>query len=119
MKQITTRVFEFPNGGHSIRKLCDSIYELGNVQIDLVMEPQEDQYDTKTDDHCQLYCVVDHNKGKFNSIKLADKLRTLGTRFQVVNKPFRINGELTTNYELVFHTDFDDIIQYPKFYNVN
>ncbi len=115
MKETTSRKFEFPNGGHSVRKLCDSLYSLGNVQIDIVMQKQYDQYDTMTDDDCELFFVVNHKSGKFNSIKLAEKLKSMGTRFQVVNDKYH---DGSANYQLKFHEDFDDIIQYPEFYNV-
>ena len=112
-----SRVFEFPNGGHSVRKLCDSLYDLGNVQVDLVMQAQYDQYDTMTDNECEMFFVVNHKSGKFNSIKLAEKLKTIGTRFKVMLESHYHDG--TPNYKLKFHTDFDDIEQYSQFYNVN
>jgi len=116
LQQNKTRIFQFPNGGHSVRKLCDSLYELGDTQVDIVMEAQHDQYGTMTDKDCQLYFVTNNENGKFNASMLANKFKTLGTRFQVVNDSPYYDG--SPNYELKFHTDFDDILQYPEFYEV-
>lgn len=107
-----TRTFTFPNGGHSVRKLCESLKELGDTRVALCVENTQNQYDeeyTQEVSFVETFTQYDH--GQFNARKLAEKLKTLGTRFRLV--------ETSPKYfELKFDTDFDDIKAYPEFYGV-
>ena len=91
-----TREFQFPNGGHSIRKLYAELISLGDTPVKLnITKPS-------ASGHFQVKWV--ENKHGVNATKLANKLATVGTRFTV------INGKLE------FYTDYRDIEANPEFY---
>jgi len=95
---LQTRVFNFPNNGHSIRKLCESLYELEDTIVKLHIN-KSSKYATHN-----IEVSFIENKYGMNATKLADKLKTLGTRFT-------LKDEL-----LIFNTEFTDIQSYPDFY---
>lgn len=108
-----TRVFEFPNGGHSVRKLCESLDELGGIRVELKIVNIPNQYDNGfTQQMSFIEVEKEFDYGQATAKKLSKKLRKIGTRFRVV-------GTSVDNYfKLEFDTDFTDIMTYPKFYGV-
>jgi len=110
-----TRIFNFPNGGHSVRKLCESLKELGDTRVKL--EIVRGQYEGDIE---MSFVEVEKewDSGQFIAKKLAKKLKTLGTRFVVTNPGLYINGVEEDFFKLRFRTNFSDIQAYPKFYGV-
>jgi len=97
---MKTRDFNFPNGGHSVRKLVAELAQFGSNNVRLSITG---------DRHSQ---VVSFNDGEYANMaadKLAKKLVQLGTRFTV-------NITARGHMQLEFHTKFEDIRQYPDVY---
>ena len=91
-----TREFQFPNAGHSIRKLCVELTRMGDTPVKLsITKPN-------ASGHFQVSWVS--NKYGVNATKLANKLATVGTRFTI------------NNGKLEFYTDYRDIEANPEFY---
>ncbi len=113
-----TRKFTFPNGGHSVRKLAESLKELGDVNVFLIIDE-----DVRYGERSQVvYFEVDSKYSKVNALALADKIITIGTRFTVKDGGTytvkQLDGTIETkhHYSLEFHTDFSDIMANPNTY---
>lgn len=97
MKQ--TRIFSFPNAGHSVRKLSLELEKLEDTPVSLKIEFNEvfGEYELS---------FIENPNSKVIASKLAKKILTLGTRFTI---------NVYTS-EITFSTDFDDILSNPETY---
>jgi hypothetical protein len=98
---MKTREFHFPNGGHSVRKLVQSLEELGTQLV--MVKTEVSQYGSSE-------WSMWFSTGEYARIRadlLAKKLLTLGTRFQCSK-----GGKLT------FITDWSDFTAYPEEYGL-
>ena len=108
-KIFKTREFSFPNNGHSVRKLVSSLRAMGDVTVTLEYRPC--MYGGE--DFDMWFQVTDRHglaRVKFNTLKLADKLETMGTRFTAVIKFDRV--------QLSFYTKWNDIACHTEQYGV-
>jgi hypothetical protein len=96
-----TREFHFPNGGHSVRKLVQSLEELGTQLV--MVKTEISQYGPSE-------WTMWFSTGEYAQVRadlLAKKLLTLGTRFQCSK-----GGDLT------FTTKWSDLQTYPEAYGL-
>ena len=99
-----TRAFNFPNGGHSIRKLAADLTALGDTKVSLKVIDDQGYGGYK------VSFIEDTKWGKARADLLAKKLLTLGTRFTL---------NMSRGYaELEFHTNFSDIMSNPEAYGI-
>ena len=102
------RTFTFPNGGHSVRKLVNELMKHPDMRCNIIVRDNE-----VFDSNWEVY--VDFTpKGKFIAHKIANKLKSMGTRFIVERR----NTRYGPMYDWSFHHDFDDLLAYPEFYDV-
>ena len=109
MTIFKSREFSFPNSGHSVRKLTSSLRAMGDITVTLEYRPC--QYGGEDFD---IWFQVSDRDGlsrvKFNTLKLADKLETMGTRFTAEIKFNRV--------QFSFYTKWNDIACNAEQYGV-
>jgi hypothetical protein len=111
---VKTRTFEFPNGGHSMRKLALELYALGESCVELHIEGNANKQ--------ELWFETTDEGNEVTARALADRLLLAGTRFTVeVVDSYRVrelDGSSTTNYifSMGVHTKVSDIMSYPELY---
>jgi len=109
----TTRTFEFPNSGHSVRKLHAELLELGDTLVDKKIKQEGGKFTVVWIE--SVYGIPAN--------KLANKLIQIGTRFTLdidtkVSTKKELDGSTTKyNYaKLRFYHDYRDIEAYPDLY---
>ena len=111
---VKTRTFQFPNGGHSMRKLALELYALGESCVELHIEGNANKQ--------ELWFETTDEGNEVTARALADRLLLAGTRFTVeVVDSYRVrelDGSSTTNYifSMGVHTKVSDIMSYPELY---
>lgn len=114
-----TKLFQFPNNGHSIRKLARYLEEL-TKPVEMIVEP-DNQYGG--DDFFIYFKEMDwEDSGRATGVELAAMLKAKATRFSCQSYDTYTTKELdgSTSYSytanLEFHTDLMDLMCNPDVY---
>ena len=81
MKRTCT--FQFPNNEHSIPKLINSLTNLGDVKVNMIVEDKQySRQDILNNIKLNLY-FIESDTGDFSALKLAKRLKDIGTKFKI------------------------------------